>query len=211
MRRGLAVAGAVALAAALAGAGFASGSAHDRVVRAADAMEHLRGVRFSLEASSLATGAAPLGGDLALPYRGTGELAPPDRLRLRVTEPRPATLVILGESVRIDGAPASVASLRTLASPIALLEQLREEGRATFAGVGFTRGGLTARYRIDRGDRGVVEVELGLFDDRVRRQTFTIGQSADDDGSGLETVRTSYVIEYWDFDVPLDPGEPAAP
>lgn len=186
----------------------AAGSAGERVSRAADAMEHLRGVRFSLEASSVATGEASPGGDLAIHYRATGELVPPDRLRLTVTEPGPATLVILGESVRIDGAPASAAALRTLASPIAVVEQLREGGHPTFAGIGFARGSVTARYRIDRGERGVVEVELGLFDDLVRRQTFTITQSLPDDGSGLDTVRTSYVVEYWDFGAPLDFGEP---
>ena len=62
-------------------------SASDRAVRAADTMEHLRGVRFSLEAISIATGSATLAGDLALRYRATGKLAPPDRLRLDVTEP----------------------------------------------------------------------------------------------------------------------------
>lgn len=186
----------------------AAGSAGERVTRAADAMEHLRGVRFSLEASSVATGAASPGGDLAIQYRATGELVPPDRLRLTLTDPRPATLVIVGDSVRIDGSPASAAALRTLASPIAVVEQLREGGRPTFAGIGFARGSITLRYRIDRGDRGLVEVELGPFDDLVRRQTFSITQSAADDGSGLSAVQTSYVVEYWDFGAPLDLGEP---
>ncbi len=187
----------------------ACGGATDRVIRAADAMEHLRGVRFSLEASSVASGAAALAGDLALTYRATGRLAPPDRLQLVVSEPAPATLDIAGQSVRLNGQPASPAVLRTLASPLAVLEQLREPGvtGARFSGLGFARGNVTARYTIDRGDRGVVEVELGLLDDLVRRQTFTVMQEGVGDGSGLATVRTSFVVEYWDYGA--DVGFPA--
>jgi hypothetical protein len=182
----------------------------DRVTRAADAMEHLRGVRFSLEASVTATGSGAVG-DVASRYRGTGELVPPDRLRLVVTEPRPATLVIVGQRVLLDGQAASTTALRTLASPIAVLEQLREPGTATFSGLGFARGNLTARYRIDRGDRGVVEVELGLLDDLVRRQTFTVTEAASSDGSGLQAVRTVYVVEYWDHGAALEVREPDRP
>lgn len=187
----------------------ACGGQTDRVTRAADAMEHLRGVRFSLQATSTASGADA--GDIVLAYRGTGELVPPDRLRLVVTEPRPATLVIVGDRVELDGEPASAATLRTLASPLAVLEQLREPGAASFAGLGFARGNLTARYRIDRGDRGVVEVELGLLDDLVRRQTFSVSEPAPPDGSGFRTVRTAYVVEYWDYGAALQVGEPRGP
>jgi len=179
-------------------------------MRAADAMEHLRGVRFSLEASVIATGSGAVG-DVSSRYRGTGELVPPDRLRLVVTEPRPATLVIVGESVLLDGSPAPATALRTLASPIAVLEQLREPGAATFSGFGLARGDLTARFRIDRGDRGVVEVELGILDDLVRRQTFTVTEAAPPDGSGLGAVRTAYVVEYWDHGAALEVREPDRP
>lgn len=181
-----------------------------RLARAADAMEHLRGVRFSLDASSTATGDTSAT-DLVLRYRGTGELVPPDRLRLVVTEPSPATLVIVGQRVFVDGAPASAATLRTLASPVALLEQLREPGAVTYSGLGFTRGTITARYRIDRGDRGVVEVELGLRDDLVHRQTFSVTEAVQPDGSGLRTVKTAFVVEYWDHGASLQVGEPNGP
>jgi hypothetical protein len=174
-------------------------------------MEHLRGVRFSLIASSVAGGSQAPGGDLALAYRATGELVPPDRLRLRVSEPRAAVLVIVGRSVTLDGRPASPAVLRTLASPIAILEQLREPGHATFSGLGFARGNVTLRYRIDRGERGAVEVELGLLDDLVRRQSFTVVEPPPADGSGLQAVRTSYVVEYWDYGAVLELREPPAP
>ena len=189
----------------------ACGGSTDRVSRAADAMEHLRGVRFSLEATSGATGGAPLGGDLVLRYRATGELVPPDRLKLAIVEPRPAALVIIGDRAFLDGRPATVAVLRTLASPAAVLEQLREAGIVSFSGLGFARGNVTARYRIDRGDRGVVEVELGLLDDLVRRQTFSVTEAATPDGSGLAAVRTAYVVEYWDFGASIEIGEPGRP
>jgi hypothetical protein len=199
--------GAIAVALTL----TASKGATDRVTHAADAMEHLPGVRFSLEASSVATGGQALGGDLALAYRATGELVPPDRLRLRVTEPRPAELVIVGDQVWMDGTRASARSVRTLASPLAVVAQLREPGAVTFAGLGFARGSVTARYRIDRGDRGVIEVELGLLDDLVRRQTFSVSESAAGDGSGLGAVRTTFAVEYWDHGVTLDVREPNRP
>lgn len=190
--------------------GYSGRDGRDRVIRAVNAMEHLRGVRFSLEASSVASGSGSLAGPLALTYRATGELVPPDRLRLVVTEPAPATLEIAGQTVRLDGQPASAAALRTLASPIALLEQLREpssSGAVTFSGLGLARWTVTARYTVDRGEGGVVEVELGLLDDLVRRQTFTVSQEAPGDGSGLTAVRTRYVVEYWDHGADL--GLPA--
>jgi hypothetical protein len=201
---------ALLLAVAVIGLAACGGGATDRVTRAADAMEHLHGVRFSLEASSTASGAGSAG-EIVLRYRGAGELVPPDRLKLVVTEPRPATLVIVGDRVQLDGQPASVATLRTLASPLALLEQLREPGAVTFAGLGFARGNVTARYRIDRGERGVVEVELGLVDDLVRRQAFSVSEAAAADGSGLSAVRTAYVVEYWDYGASLHVGEPGRP
>ena len=197
----------VLVAALLALTACGGSGASDRAVRAADTMEHLRGVRFSLEAISVATGSATLAGDLALRYRATGKLAPPDRLRLDVTEPAPATLDISGQSVRLNGQPALPGILRTLASPIAALEQLRESGAVRFAGLGFARGNITARYTVERGDRGVVEVELGLLDDLVRRQTFSIVQAIGGEGSGLTSVRTFYAIEYWDYGAdPADLG-----
>jgi len=93
------------------------------------------------------------------------------------------------------------------------------------AGAGLTRGAVTARYRIDLGPlellerlgpgeevdgaaRGSIEVELGLFDDLIRRQTFTVSEPVEGDGSGLDTVATTYVIEYWDFDTALEVREP---
>lgn len=188
-----------------------TGGAADRLARAADAMEHLRGVRFSLAATTVASGGGSLAGDLALEYRATGELVPPDRLRLTVSAPRPAVLVIVGRAVTLDGEPAPASALRTLASPTAVLEQLREPGGARYVGLGFARGSVTARYQIDRGDRGVVEVEIGLLDDLVRRQTFTVTEAGPADGSGLSTVRTAYVIEYWDHGAALDVREPQRP
>lgn len=191
-------------------------SASERIVRAADTMEHLKGMRFSLEATSVATGSGSLGGDLVLRYRATGKLAPPARLRMAVTDPAAATLEIDGPRVLLNGQPAPASALRTLAGPIAVLEQLREAGTVRFAGLGFSRGNVTARYTIDRGDRGVVEVEVGLLDDLVRRQTFSIVQNATGHGSGLASVRTSYAIEYWDHGVeqefgPIRSGEPNGP
>src|SRR6266536_1602871 len=95
-------AAAIVIAVAIALSAYEAAGIDDRVVRAADTMEHLRGVRFSLEANVSATGSGAVG-DVSSRYRGTGELVPPDRMRLVVTEPRPATLVIVGQRVLLDG------------------------------------------------------------------------------------------------------------
>ena len=174
-------------------------------------MEALRGVRFTLDARSVAGSGgrgAGTAGDLTLDYHATGELVPPERMRLALRDGVPATLVIIGPRAWRDGRPISPTALRTLAHPLALLEQAREPGTASVAGLGFARGNVTVRYRVDRGDRGIVEVELGLFDDLIRRQSFTVTEAAAPDGTGLATVRTSYRVEYWDFGLPLEIGEP---
>lgn len=182
---------------------YGNGDASGRVARSLDAMEHLRGVRFSLEATSIATGSAALAGPLALAYKATGELEPPDTLRLVVTAPAPATLYLSGRTALLNGQPASSSALRTLASPIAVLEQLRDPGTIRFSGLGLAGGTVSLRYAIDRGERGVLEVELGLFDGLIRRQTFTVTEAAPADGSGLATVLTRYVVEYWDHGTAL--------
>src|SRR5258708_20846275 len=111
------------LAASLALVACGTGSgASDRLTRSADAMEHVRGVRFSLVATSVATGGGSGAGDLALEYPPTGQLRPPARLRLTVTMPRPAVLLIVGKTITLDGEPASPAVWRTLPSPIAVPE-----------------------------------------------------------------------------------------
>lgn len=197
----LAVGAAIALAACAA-------PLPNRLARSVDAMERLRGARFSIEAKSVASGAQALGGELALSYRGAGELVPPDRLRLLLSEPQPAELVIVGDRAWRDGRRLSRSALRTLAHPLAILETIREGGSATFAGLGLSRGALTLRYRIDRGGRGVIDVELGVADDLVRRQSFTLTEGTDGDPSGLTDVRTSYTVEYWDLGAPLEVREP---
>ena len=179
------------------------GDGRGRVTRAVDAMERLRGVRFSLEATSVASGSGAPGGPLALRYKATGELVPPDTLRLVVTEPAPATLYLSGRTALLNGEPASSSALRTLASPTAVLEQLRDPGTVRFSGLGLAGGTVTARYAVDRGGRGVLEVEVGLLDDLIRRQTFRVAEEAPGDGSGLTTVRTTYVVEYWDHGAEL--------
>jgi hypothetical protein len=208
-------AAALLVAVAVAGLALADGLARltpeARVTRAADAMERLAGLRFTLVASSVASGDAAAGGDLALDYAAEGELVPPDRLRLRVTRPRSATLVIIGSRAWIDGRPAEPAALRTLAAPTAVLAQLREPGSVRALGLGLAGLAVVARYRIDRDDRGTVEVSLDLLGDLVRRQSFNVGLAGPADGSGLAGVRTAFQVDYRDLGATLDIREPAGP
>src|SRR6266542_1614277 len=158
-----------------------------RVDRAVEAMAHLRGVRFSLVATTRATGQAPSGGELRTTLRATGELVPPDRLRLTVDAGGGTVeLVLIGERAWRDGRLVAVGAERSFDRPLELLERL---------GPG---------EEVDGAARGSIEVELGLFDDLIRRQTFTVSEPVEGDGSGLDTVATTYVIEYWDFDTALE-------
>ena len=45
----------------------------------------------------------------------------------------------------------------------------------------------------------------------MRRQTFTVTEAAPPDGSGLEAVHTTYVVEYWDHGTALEVREPDRP
>jgi len=102
---------------------------------------------------------------------------------------------------------------------------VRGSGAASFAGFGIVRGAPTYRIRIDldAGDlasrllpgeavppdaKGVIEVDIGVLDGLVRRQSLDILESADVFASGLSAVRTSYAIEYWDHGGRFDIREP---
>ena len=72
---------------------------------------------------------------------------------------------------------------------------------------------LKARMRtnqpVDPDSQGVVEVEIGLFDGLIRRQTLEVVEPADPfSGTGLDAARTTYSIEYWDHDRHLEVREP---
>ena len=56
--------------------------------------------------------------------------------------------------------------------------------------------------------RGVIEVEVGLLDDLIRRQTVEITTGADAFSSGLDRVRTTYRVEYWDHGKRQEVREP---
>jgi len=51
-------------------------------------------------------------------------------------------------------------------------------------------------------------VDLGLFDDRIRAQSFRVRETADDGGTGLERVESSYRLEYSGWDRPVTIREP---
>ena len=62
---------------------------------------------------------------------------------------------------------------------------------------------------VDPDSRGTVEVEIGLFDGLIRRQTLRVVEPADPlSGTGLDAVRTTYTVEYWDHGRDLEVREP---
>lgn len=225
---------ALASAGVLAGAGLLSAgplsrdAAAARLERALTAMERLEGVRFELVARVEASGGAA--GPIVSDARMTGEYQAPDRLHV-VIESRGLRrdLVIAGRRQWIDEGDGHHQTVAVPAGPLrdarAPLTFLRGGGAASFAGVGLSRGAPTYRIRLDlsAGDlaarlfegqgvppdaRGVIEVEVGLLDDLIRRQTVEITTGAEASGSGIDRVRTVYAVEYWAHGEPQVVREP---
>lgn len=206
-------------------AAFGGGAPAGRIERAVSAMEALRGMRFTFEATSRASGDAPPGGPLLTTIRGSGELAPPDRLHLAIEVAGAAhDLVLIGERAWVDGRPAARGAVGPLGRPLAALEAIRGGGVVRALGPGWA-GGPTARFEIaldqpallDRlgpgagvapGSSGSIEVHLGLFDDRIRAHSFRVVQPAAGGDTGLDRVETSYRIAYVAWDVPVTIREP---
>lgn len=214
---------AVALAAALLAADPAA-----RLERALGAMDRTEGLRFELVALVEATGrgVAPVGTDA----RMTGEYQSPDRLHVSiVSRGARRELVIVGREQWVDDGGGYHTTVVVPEGPLrdarAPLRFIRGGGSASFAGLGLSRGMPTYRVRLDlsAGDlaervfdgdsvppdaRGVIEVEIGLLDDLIRRQTVAITTGADAFYSGHDEVRTTYTVEYWDHGQRQEVREP---
>ncbi|HET8567723.1 MAG TPA: hypothetical protein VFM93_01900 [Candidatus Limnocylindria bacterium] len=198
-----------------------------RLGRAIAAMEALAGLRFELRATVVASGAAS---PITTEARMVGEYQAPDRLHVTVFQDGARTdLVLVERRTYVDTGSGYRQSVRVPVGPLrdarAPITFLRGGGAASFAGLGFARGSVTYRVRLDlsAGDlaarsfegrsvppdaKGTVEVEIGLFDDLVRRQTVEIVSSAEGAGSGLDRVRTAYTVEYWAHGERVEVGEP---
>lgn len=201
-----------------------------RLDRAIVATERLDGLRFELVARVQASGRAATGGPLVSDARMTGEYQAPDRLHVAIEAGRQRReLVIVGGRQWVDDGAGYHQTVATPVGPLrdarAPLTFLRGSGSASFAGLGLARGSPTYRIRVDLSAgalagrlfdgaavppdaRGVIEVEVGLLDDLIRRQTVEITTGADASGSGLELVRTTYRVEYWAHGEPQQVREP---
>jgi hypothetical protein len=187
--------------------------------------------RLEMSAVAEAKGNSVIGGGFSRTIHAAGELVPPDRIHLMLDGAgRVQEMVIVGRQMWIDAGEgmrlADKVPLGPLTKPSAPLEFIRGPGSPQFAGLGLSRGVLTYRVRIpldsrelqarmrsdqpvDPDSKGVVEVEIGLFDGLIRRQTFEVNEPADPfSGTGLQTVRTTYTIEYWDHGRLLEVREP---
>lgn len=201
-----------------------------RLDRALALMERIQGVRFELVARVEARGAAAPAGPLTTDARMVGEYGSPDRLHVSIESgPARRQLVIVGRRQWLDeGAgyhqtvAVPVGPLREARAPLSFI---RGGGAASFAGFGLVRGAVTYRVRLElsAGDlaarvfggdsvppdaRGVIEVEIGLLDDLIRRQTVEITSGADSFYTGYDRVRTAYRVEYWDHGRPQVIREP---
>jgi len=221
---------AIAVAATLLSACQGAGDATSRLASALARMESTA-ARLEMQAVAQAKGTAVLGGGFAQTIRAVGELVPPDRLHLMLDGAgRVSEMIIVGRQMWIDAGDgmrlADKVPLGPLSRPTAPLEFIRGPGRPEFAGFGVSRGIVTYRVRIqlnsselqarmrsdqpvDPDSTGAVEVEIGVFDGLIRRQMFEVNEPADPfGGSGLQTVRTTYTIEYWDHGRALEVREP---
>ena len=199
-----------------------------RLDRALGAMDRTEGLRFELVALVEATGSgvAPLRTDA----RMTGEYQSPDRLHVSIVSGGVRReLVIVGREQWVDDGGGYHTTVVVPEGPLrdakAPLRFIRGGGAASFAGLGLSRGAPTYRVRLDlsAGDlaqrvfdgdsvppdaRGVIEVEIGLLDDLIRRQTVAITTGADGFYTGHDQVRTTYAVEYWDHGQRQEVREP---
>jgi hypothetical protein len=208
-------------------------SSGDAGARLDDALVKMESTAARLEMSAVAEmrGSSALGGGFAQSIHAVGVLVPPDRLHLLLEGAGAVDeIVMIGHRMWVDGGDglrlASRVPMGPLTEPRAPFEFIRGPGVPQFAGVGVSRGVLTYRIRleldafelqartrsdqgVDPDTRGIVEIEIGLFDGLVRRQTVEVIQPADPfSGTGLSTVRTAYTIEYWDHGRTLEVLEP---
>ena len=227
-RLAIAIVALVALASAAVAAIVLSGAPGARLDRALAAMDRIEGLRFELVARVEATG------DGVTPVRNharmTGEYQSPDRLHVSiVAQGARRELVIVGREQWVDDGAGYHTTVVVPEGPLrdakAPLRFLRGGGAASFAGLGLSRGVPTYRVRLDlsAGDlarrvfdgdsvppdaRGVIEVEIGLFDDLIRGQAVEITTGADAFYTGHDRVRTTYTVEYWDHGRRQDVREP---
>ena len=201
-----------------------------RLGEAVDRMENTT-ARIEMNAVAQVKGSEALGGGFDQKVHAVGELVPPDRLHLMVDGAgRVQELVIVGQRMWVDAGDGlrlmSKVPLGPLGEPTAPLRLLRGPGTAEFAGFGLARGVVTYRIRlaldsselqarlrtdqpVDPDSRGSIEVEVGLFDGLLRRQTFEVVEPADPfSGTGLDAIRTTYTLEYWDHGKHLEVREP---
>jgi len=207
-------------------------SASDAGKRLDEAVTRMERTAARLELNAVAEmkGSTALGGGFAQTIRAVGELVPPDRLHLLLEGAGVDELVLIGHRMWADGGDglrlASGIRLGPLREAQAPVDFIRGPGTPEFDGLGLARGVLTYRVRlrldafdlqermrsdqpVDPETRGVLVVEIGLFDGLIRRQSLEVVEPTDAfSGSGLSTVRTAYTIEYWDHGSDLVVPEP---
>lgn len=189
--------------------------------------------RMEMNAGSATGGGDPPGGQARTALRASGEIVPPDRLHLVVHEGNVnlRQLVIVGQRMWVDEGGGYRAIIRSaplgpLGSPQAALRFVRGPGQPLSVGLGLSRGAPTYRIRIDLDSAalrarlgpgqpidaesgGAIEVEIGLLDGLVRRQSFVVDEPAGQLGTlGVQRLRTTYTIEYWDHGRALEVREP---
>lgn len=227
-RTAIAAAAVLALAVAVLALILLSGTPGTRLERALAEMDRVEGLRFELLALVDATGdgVAPVRNEA----RMAGEYQSPDRLHVSiVSQGMRRELVIVGRQQWVDDGAGYHTTVVVPEGPLrdakAPLRFLRGGGTATFAGLGLSRGVPTYRVRLhlSAGDlaervfdgdavppdaRGVIEIDIGLFDDLIRGQSVEITTGVDAFSSGHDLVRTTYRVEYWDHGVRQEVREP---
>lgn len=189
-------------------------------------------IRGTVRADSPFPEAQPAGGTLNQDIHAWGEIVFPDQMRLSANiSPRdegPRELLVIGERAwaQVGGGWRPIMARGVTTDPRFVLDLLKGSGVVRFAGYGVNDGRLTYHLRVELdGDaleervrrqgtvfsgqmsgRGQLDVYIGVFDGRIYRQEVQILEhSAEEiaEGSALYRVRTSYGVDYRNFDMPV--------
>ncbi len=211
----------------------------DRAIARTDGLRTVHfEIRGRVRADSPYPEQQPAGGILNQDLELWGEIVFPDQLRLSAmlgpSGEGPRQLVVVGERAwtEVAGSWRPTMARGPTTDPRWVLDLLKGPGRAQFAGYGVNGGRLTYHLRLDLDEAALAErqkrrgaltssqfagqgrfdVYVGVLDDRIYRQEVEILEQSGGElspGSGLYRVRTSFGVDYADFDAPVVIKSPA--
>lgn len=189
-------------------------------------------IRGTVRADSPFPEAQPAGGTLNQNVHVWGDIVFPDQMHLSANiGPRdegPRELLVIGERAwaQVGGGWRPIMARGVSTDPRFVLDLLKGPGVVRFVGYGVNEARLTYHLRIEldgkaledrqqrqgmvlaaqMSGRGHLDVYIGVLDGRIYRQEVEIVEHSGEElaeGSALYRVRTSYGVDYRDFDAPV--------